>query len=401
MKRDDALLCPALYTRRMCSMNMRFAKVLALAATAWFCHEAAATAAVVGANFQGDSQTFSAAVTGEGNLFGSGNGIAPVGAGLEPFVLTEPLDHPLQLLDGSSNPGVSINTNPRSVAIPKIDAPYRFEHQESGTDFFVYYEPATGDGIDPATADPYLDGDGNPVIFTIDGGVPSKAAPKVFGFSQTTLQANGQAVSDIQNLDLDIFKGQAADFKLSQIVITTNSNNGILKNIPISIEGKLMDLLFEQTGAATLTPTGVGTGTFSVDGVLSATAGNLKAIVFYILPVNVGDQKLSQPFSLTGTYTIDGNPNDPNAKISLDGTTKFSYGLGTVASLATELTEEQIFPLTVSALVDLAASINFDISFRLERVGVIPEPGSIVLLGLGLASVVPFVLHRRRQARRS
>ncbi|MBX9789441.1 MAG: PEP-CTERM sorting domain-containing protein [Pirellulales bacterium] len=383
--------------------------MLALATCAWLRLAPGALAATVPANFQGDAQTFSASVTGSGHFFADGGGVAPVGGGLEPFFLTPPLDHPLQLLDGSSNPGVAIDSHPRSVAIPKIDAPYRFDHQDPPAKvgdppnpiFYVYYEPATGDGVDPATADPYLDGDGNPVVFTIDGGVPSKAPPKVFGFSQTTLQANGQAVSDIQNLDLDIFNGQTADFKLSQVVITSNSNNGILANIPIGVQGTLKELLFEQTGAATLTPTGAGTGTFSVDGVLSATATNLKALVYSVLPVGIGDQKLSQPFSLTGTYTIGGSPNDPNAKISLDGNAKFSYTLGTVASLATELTEEQFIPLTVSVLADVGASINFDIGFHLERVGVIPEPGSIVLLGLGLASVVPFVLHRRKQARRS
>jgi hypothetical protein len=396
-------------------MNRKFTKLLTcatLAAGAWLCLSAGAQAAIVDANFQTDAQTFSASVTGGGNIFADGNGVAPVKATTQPFIFTPPFNHPLELLDGDGNPGgVSIETNPRSVAIPKIDAPFRLDHQvppakvgDPPIDVYVYYEPSTGDGVDPYTADPatkIVDDNPVPITFTINEGVPSEAPPQVYGFSQTKLDANGNAVNDIQNLDLDIFKGAKAEFGLSQVVITTNSNNATLKAISIDFQGALKDLLFEQTGGATLTPTGPGTGTFSVDGVLSATAGNLKAFVFGVIPVDIDDQTLDQPFSLTGTYTISGSPNDPNAKISLDGTTKFSYVLATIASLATELTEEDFVPLTVSAAVNLAASINFEINYRLERVGVIPEPGSIVLLGLGIASAVPFWLHRRRHIKRS
>ncbi|MGD9648556.1 MAG: hypothetical protein AB7U73_22790 [Pirellulales bacterium] len=409
MTRDYSLFRSACRPQGIRPMNKKFTQLATamLAAGAWLCLSAGAQAAIVAANFQTNAQTFSATVTGSGNLIADGNGVAPVKATVEPFVLTPPLDHPLELLDGDGNPGgPSLASNPRSVAIPKIDAPYRFDRTggDPPKDIYVYYEPSTGDGVDPYSAQKVMktvDGKLVPVEFTFESGVPSVGPPKVFGFSQTLLDANGQALNDIQNLDLDIFNGKAADFGLSQVIITTNSNNPVLKNIFIDFEGTLKDLTFQQTGGAILSPTGAGMGTFAIDGLISATAGDLKAIVFGALNVDIDDQSLSQEFTLTGTYKIEGSPNDPNAKITLDGNTKFSYVLATITSLETALTEEELIPLTVSAAVSLAASIDFDINFHLERVGVIPEPGSIVLLGVGLASVVPVYLHRRRRLGRS
>ena len=377
-------------------MNTTFTRLLAcgvLATGACFYQPHAAHAAVIDVNFQGTEQSFTAEVSGGGNLFADGKGVGPNkrGNGIQAFVFTEPLNHPLALLNDLSDfggtPGVSAETDPRSVALPKIDAPYR----DAGGTKFVFYDPSTGDGT-PGSGDPV----GNP--FELDQG-KTPTPPKVFSFSQTQLTANGQAISNIQNLDLDISHGVTTDFALSKVVITSTSPNVLLKAISIDVKGTLKDLVFEQTGGATLTPTGAGTGTFSVLGTLTAVAGNLKAIAFGVLPIDVSDQTFSQPFAMTGTYKITGNPNDPNAKIELDGSNNFSINLATITSLATELPSDELVALTISAAIDLAASINFNVGFHLERVGVIPEPGSIVLLGIGVVSIVPVWMNRRRKQR--
>jgi hypothetical protein len=196
---------------------------------------------------------------------------------------------------------------------------------------------------------------------------------------------------------LDISNGVATNFALSQVKITSDSPNFFLAGITLDVQGTLKNLDFQQTGSAVLNPTGAGTGTFSIPGTLSAIAGDLKAIAFELLDIPVDDQEFSQDFSLSGTYHIIGNPNDPNAKIVLEGNNNFAINLATITSLAFQ--DSELIPLTISAAVDLAASINFNVGFHLERVGVIPEPGSIVLLGLGVASVFPVLMHRRRKQR--
>jgi len=375
-------------------MNTTFTRLLAcgvLAAGACFYQPRAAQAAVVDVNFQGTEQSFSAGVTGGGNLFADGKGAGPgvKGKGTADFVFTAPLNHPLALLDKLTDlggtPGVSAVTDPRSVSAPKINAPFR----SNGGATFVFYDPSTGNGTP---------GSGNQVgdPFELDAG-KTPAPPQVFGFSQTQLTANGQAISDIQNLDLDISNGTSTDFALSKVVITSTSPNPLLKAIQIDVRGSLLDLVFEQTGGATLTPTGSGTGNFSVLGTLTAVAGNLQAIAFGLLEIDVDAQTFSQPFAMTGTYTITGSPNDSNAKIVLEGNNSFSLNLATITSLAFE--DSELVPLTISAAIDLAASINFNVGFHLERIGVIPEPGSIVLLGLGVVSMIPVWMHRRRNKR--
>lgn len=379
-------------------MNTTFKTLLAcgvFAAGAWLCQPQAARAAVVPINFQGGDQNFTANVTGSGNLFANGNGVGPGpgGVGTSPFVFTEPLNHPLALLnkmsDKGGTPGVSAETDPRSVSLPKIDAPFR----SNGGAEYVYYDPSTGDGT-PGSGDQV----GDP--FTIDGGGNHSAPPpKVFGYSQTQFIADGGSISDIQGLDLDISNGASTAFALSKVTITSTSPNPLLANIWLDVTGSLKGLDFQQTGAATLVPTGAGTGTFSVLGTLTAVAGDLQALAFGILPIDVDDQTFTQPFAMTGTYKITGNPNDPNAKIELDGNSSFSIGLATATFFTFE--NEDVIPLTISAAIDLGASINFDFGYHLERVGIIPEPGSIVLLGLGMVSIIPVWMHRRRKQRKS
>jgi len=48
--------------------------------------------------------------------------------------------------------------------------------------------------------------------------------------------------------------------------------------------------------------------------------------------------------------------------------------------------------LTISSTLDLVASLSLALSYHLEQTGlVVPEPGSIVLLGLGLLCFAPFL----------
>jgi hypothetical protein len=200
-------------------------------------------------------------------------------------------------------------------------------------------------------------------------------------------------IANIAALNLDLLNGTTADFALDTVTITTNSTVTLLKAITIDLSGTLADLRFTQTGAAILNGTG-GSGTFSVDGELSASIDNLLAVVFGILQVPVDPQSISAPFTLTGTWTSTGPSN--NVKVALDANIDFSIPLSLLTNLTTSITD--VLSLTISSTIDLAASLTVGTTLHLEQSGiVIPEPGSMVLLGLGLLAFAPLAARRIRR----
>ncbi len=200
-------------------------------------------------------------------------------------------------------------------------------------------------------------------------------------------------IADINDLNLDLLNGQTADFALDTVFITTNSTVSLLKSISIDVSGTLTDLRFTQTGPAVLLGGG-GSGTFAVAGDLSATVDNLLAVIFGLLQVPVGTQSISTPFVLSGTWTASGPPN--NTKIELDSNLNLEVPLSLLTNLTTSIT--QVLSLTISSTVDLAASLTVATSLHLEQSGiVIPEPGSMVLLGMGMLAFIPVAVRRYRK----
>ena len=200
-------------------------------------------------------------------------------------------------------------------------------------------------------------------------------------------------IDGISALNLDLLNGTTADFALDTIFLTTNSTVNLLKSISIDLSGTLTDLRFTQTGAAVLAG-GAGSGTFSVDGELSATIDNLLASIFGLLFVPIDPQSISAPFTLTGSWTSTGPSN--NVKVTLDSAIDFNIPLSLLTNLTTSITD--VLSLTISSTIDLAASLTIGTTLHLEQSGiVIPEPGSMVLLGLGLLAFAPLAVRRIRR----
>jgi len=211
----------------------------------------------------------------------------------------------------------------------------------------------------------------------------------------TTFDISPGAINSTSALNLDFLNGQTADFALDTLVLTTNSKVVLLNVLlgQIDLSGTLSDLRFAQTGASFLTGGG-GSGTFSVDGDLGATISNLQLVLGGLLVIGVDDQSVSLPAALSGNWTLSGPTN--NTKVSLDGSLSFDVPIALMSNLTTSITD--VLSLTISSTIDLAGSLTVSYTFHLEQSGiVIPEPGSMVLMGLGMLAFAPLVVRRIRR----
>jgi len=227
----------------------------------------------------------------------------------------------------------------------------------------------------------------------------------VFGTNKSNLEitvpGNGSHIIGAQEVDVDLLNGQSVPFALNTIPLTIVNviiSGGQTFEFPgqlnIDVSAVLKQLWTEQNGLATFVPTGQGTGTFAmpstIHGVLDAHIALNKANVF-----DLKDTKLNEDLLVTGNYTVDPIAGTPGlARVTLTGGTNLSLPLSLATAFATDL---GIAALT--GTVSLLASINVGLSFQLQDVVIVPEPGAVILLGVGLAAALPYLRHRWRRLR--
>ncbi len=228
------------------------------------------------------------------------------------------------------------------------------------------------------------------------GAITTSSDPKTDPLgTQFDFVNNSPQLVNMTDLDLDLLNGQTVDFALDTIFLTTNSTVSLLKSISIDVSGTLTGLRFDQTAPAIVVG-GPSSGTFAVGGDLTATVDNLLAVVFGLLQVPVGTQQVTLPFVLNGSWTTSGPLG--SAKIELDGGLSADIPISLMTNLTTAITD--VLSLTISSTVDLAASLTLAYNYSLEQSGlnlIIPEPSSIILLGLGLCAAMVPAVHRMRR----
>lgn len=225
--------------------------------------------------------------------------------------------------------------------------------------------------------------------FALVDSQPNSTGPAVFDVTPT-------AINSINNLNVDLLNGTIVPIELSTVILTTNSSNALLKNIPVDASLDADGLVFNQSGLSTLTPLGPNFGTFSVPGNFDMHASNFTAQLFGVLDFPFGDFSEILPGTLAGTYTISGPTN--NTKITLDGTLALQIPVSASEDFVLNISNP--LAITVSATAAAAATLLVNVGFHLEQDQiVVPEPGSIALLGIGMAMCGAAIWRRRRQSR--
>ena len=216
------------------------------------------------------------------------------------------------------------------------------------------------------------------------------------------------------NLDLDMLNTKTVNFALAEILLPRTQmfknefyngdplngpeyDPGAQSNLKINVSGTVKELYLEQVDGGTpiFTPDGpavggVSHGTFSIPAVLNAALdATIKVGGFDVEKLE--NETVDSKLNITGRYEMSGPANAVTLKLFGSNVLPFPLGLNT----GLVLDGGDVYGIT--ATVDLAASINFAYNFALTTVVAIPEPGSIVLLVIGLMAVSPMMVVRLKR----
>jgi hypothetical protein len=233
---------------------------------------------------------------------------------------------------------------------------------------------------------------------------------KAYPAPSTDLGFTGTELTSASGLHLDLLNGASLSYTLSDVIVprTRMIENEFYDGDPINgpeyYPFKSASIVFRPSGIAstlyieqdaTKLPTfvsdGIGTGTFSVPSILHGTFTN--TLQFGGIGFPTFESQPGTNFNLNGRYKITGPPG--NATLELAGLQNVSLPL---YSLSLAQDGGPVYSITTT--IDLTgAALNFALNYSLTTQVAIPEPGSVLLLVVGLIALAPLALRRVRHRR--
>ena len=228
--------------------------------------------------------------------------------------------------------------------------------------------------------------------------------------------AAGYSPTGISGLRLDLLNTKTMNFALNTInlprslMVLNEAFDGAPVNgpeyfpfestpLPLNVSGSITSLYLvqEATKAPTFLPDGPGsmTGTFQIPALLTASLSF--SVTQGSLPLSsVSGLDQLESLTLAGKYSVTGSGNKLN--IQLLGSNLVSMPISGHYPIAAQ--NGTLYGVTAS--VDIAsAALNLVFNYSLKSAVVVPEPGSVLLLVIGLMGTAPLLAHRLRKRLRS
>ncbi|MGE0538474.1 MAG: hypothetical protein AB7O68_26160 [Pirellulales bacterium] len=198
----------------------------------------------------------------------------------------------------------------------------------------------------------------------------------------------GLELDEISLIHVDFLNGQAADLGFANVPLTTTESGFAF----LDFDATLTALTFQQTGQSTTFEDifTSGTGTFELPGTLTATLSDILGTIDGFSLLSFADQVYELPVILAGEWHVQGTNFGP--EFTLEGIQSLDVPL----ALATTLLQSFPGNQSVAVSFSLLSTVSLDISYHLETVDILPEPGSVVLLLIGALALAP-IAHRYRR----
>jgi hypothetical protein len=205
-------------------------------------------------------------------------------------------------------------------------------------------------------------------------------------FGYIVEEVSSSTLTGITDVSLDLFTGQKAILAFD-LLILDSSFLGIPLALPLSVSGEFKGLAFQQTGPATIVPTGLNTGSFIVPGDYHAL---LHLTASEGLSLDFGTSNLVSPGVLSAAYTF--QIGEDFVLFDATGHSDVSFPVAATFALSSMSMPAGSATFNVNGAIDVSMDHHLFWLF-------IPEPSSITLIVIAALTASFHLLAQKARAR--